>query len=394
MPPAGGDIMNPVRLRRIAFIWFAVAGVLLALYLARQLRAGLTDGMGHPFGEDFLNFWSGARLALTGQADAIYDLAHFHAFETGVVGAPIDLYHYSYPPVMWLLSAPFALLSYPLAWALWQGAGWAAFASAARRIAPEHGLLFAIALPAVLINAIGGQNGCWTAAILGWGLILIDRRPGLAGAILALFVVKPQLGWLIPVALIAARRWRALVAFMGGAALLLAATLPLYGIESWLAYARQAAMLKTVILEDGAGTWHRMLSVFVLVRHLGAPVALAYAAQAVASGAVALMVARVWRREGASERAKGVLAAGVLAGSLYVSDYDLVMAGLAALWFWPQAGERLRLGITAVILTPLLAAPVAMASGVALGALLLWPMLLGAVFLRRQPLRDRANSSH
>lgn len=393
MPPAGGDIMNPVRLRRIAFIWCAVAGVLLALYLARQLRAGLTDGMGHPFGEDFLNFWSGARLALTGRAEAVYDLARFHAFETGVVGAPIDLYHYSYPPVMWLLSAPFALLPYPLAWALWQGAGWAAFAGAARRIAPGHGLLLAIALPAVFINAIGGQNGCWTAAIIGWGLILIDRRPLLAGAILALFVVKPQLGWLIPVALVAARRWRALFAFVGGAALLLAATLPLYGIESWLAYARQAAMLKRVILEDGAGTWHRMLSVFVAVRHLGGPLAVAYVAQAVASGAVALTVALVWRREGASDRAKAVLAMGVLAGSLYVSDYDLVMAGLAAVWLWTQAGAWLRLAIAAVIVTPLVTAPLAMASGVALGALLLWPMLLGAVFLRHQPLRDRATPS-
>lgn len=394
MPPAGADIANPARLRRIAFIWCAVAGVLLALYLARQFRIGLTDGLGHPFGEDFLNFWSGARLALTGRAEAVYDLAAFHAFETAVAGAPIDLYHYSYPPVMWLLSAPFALLPYPLAWALWQGAGWFAFASAARRIAPGHGLLLAIALPAVFINAIGGQNGCWTAAIIGWGLILIDRRPVLAGAILALFVVKPQLGWLIPVALIAATRWRALAAFAATAALLLAATVPLYGIEPWIAYARQAALLKTVILEDGVGTWHRMLSVFVAVRHLGAPVAVAYTAQAAASGAVALMVAQVWRREGASDQAKGVLVMGVLAGSLYVSDYDLVMAGLAALWLWRQAGRRLRLAIAAAILTPLLAAPVAMESGIALGALLLWPMLLGAVFLRRQPLRDRPNPSH
>ncbi|MDO7835881.1 glycosyltransferase family 87 protein [Sphingobium sp. HBC34] len=387
-------MMRPDRLTRLARLWCMVAGVLLILYLARQWRVGMTDGLGHPFGEDFLNFWSGARLALTGHADAIYDLARFHAFETGVVGAPIDLYHYSYPPVMWLVSAPIALLPYPIAWAVWQGAGWVAFATAMRRIAPGRGLLIALSLPAVFINAMGGQNGCWTAAILGWGLILIDRRPVVAGAILSLFVVKPQLGWLIPLALLAGRHYRATAAFALTAVLLVAATLPLYGIEPWMAYARQAAMLKQVILEDGSGTWHRMLSVFVAVRHLGAPLALAYAAQAVASGAVALMVASLWRREGSGDRAKAVLATGVLAGSLYVSDYDLVIAGLPAVWLWPIAGPRLRGWIALATLTPLAAASLALTSGIALGAAMLWPMMVGAVFLCRPGLRDRATPSH
>ncbi|MCP1469955.1 hypothetical protein J3E64_001642 [Sphingobium sp. OAS761] len=379
--------IDPARLRRIARLWCIVAGILALLYLGRQLSCGMTDGMGHPFGEDFINFWSGARLAATGRVDIIYDLARFHAFETQVAGAPIDLYHYSYPPVMWLLSAPLGLVPYPLAWALWQGTGWTAFALAMRRLSPRHGLVAAAALPAVLINFLGGQNGCWTAAMLGWGLILLRDRPRLAGAILALFVAKPQLGWLIPLALLAGRQYRALAAFVLTAALLLAATLPLFGPDAWIAYARQGAMLKEVILEQGSGTWHRMLSVFVLVRHLGAPVAWAYAAQALASGAVAIMVARLWRSEGPTPRACAALATGVLAGSLYVSDYDCVMAGLAALWLWPAAGPDLRGRIALATLTPLVAAPAALASGIALGAGMLWPMLLGAVFLPRGAVR-------
>lgn len=365
-------------LRRVAFIWCGVAGLLLLAYLARQLGVGLTDGAGHPFGEDFLNFWSGAHLAVTGQAGIIYDIGRFHAFETGVAGAPIDLYHYSYPPVMWLISAPFGLLPYPIAWAIWQLLGWGAFALAVRQVAPGHWPLIALALPAPFINAMGGQNGCWTAAILGWGLILLRDRPMMAGMILALFVVKPQLGWLIPLALLAGRQYRALGAFLLTALALILVTLPLFGVESWIAYARQGALLKTVILEHGDGTWHRMISAFVLVRHLGATVTIAYMAQAAVSLIVAALILPIWRREGATHRAKALLVIGILAGSLYVSDYDCVMAAFAAIWLWPQATTEMRGRTMMMLAMPLFAAPMALVSGVALGALAPWPMLLGA----------------
>lgn len=368
---------DPAALQRLAWLWCGIAGLLLCLYLARQTSVGMTDGEGHPFGEDFLNFWSGARLALTGRADAIYDIGRFHAFETLAVRAPIDLYHYSYPPVMWLISAPFALLPYPLAWLAWQLGGWTAFALAARRITPTHWVLSSVALPAVFINAMGGQNGCWTAAILGWGLILLRDRPRLAGAILALFVVKPQLGWLIPLALLAGRRYVALAAFVATAALLLLATLPLFGLQAWTDYGQQGVLLKTVILEHGDGTWHRMISIFVLVRHLGAPVMLAYGAQLAASAIVALLVVQQWRVAEPGPRANAMLIMGILAGSLYVSDYDGVMIGLAALWLWPESDGAMRRWTGLAILMPLFAAPLALASGIAIGALALWPMLLG-----------------
>jgi hypothetical protein len=155
-------------------------------------------------------------------------------------------------------------------------------------------------------------------------------------------------------------------------------TLPLFGIDAWIAYVQQGSLLKSVILEHGDGTWHRMLSIFVLVRHGGAPIPLAYAAQAIASLTVALLVLRVWHREGPTARAKALLVLGALGGSLYVSDYDCVMVLLAALWLWPQATAQLRGRMALLLAMPLFAAPLALMSGVALGALALWPALLGA----------------
>ncbi len=175
--PPPRTMLDDALLLRVARMWCVIAAPLLIFYLSRQLTLGWTDGAGHPFGEDFINFWSGARLAQTGQWPTIYDLGAFHRFEESVVGASLDLYHYSYPPVAWLLTAPFGALPYFWAWALWQIGGWIAFALAVRRIAPNHAFLVALAAPAVFINALGGQNGCWTAAAIGWGLILLRRRP-------------------------------------------------------------------------------------------------------------------------------------------------------------------------------------------------------------------------
>ena len=62
-------------------------------------------------------------------------------------------------------------------------------------------LLLALASPAVLINAVGGQNGTWTAALLGGGLSLLERRPYLAGGLFGMMIYKPHLALLLPVAL-------------------------------------------------------------------------------------------------------------------------------------------------------------------------------------------------
>src|SRR5258707_10279692 len=105
---------------------------------------------------------------------------------------------------------PLGLMAYVPALLAWLAAGWYAFYRALRLAMPGQGtLLLALAAPAVFINAVGGQNGTWTAALFGGGLGLLERRPLLAGGLLGLLIYKPQLGLLIPVALLAGRHWRA-----------------------------------------------------------------------------------------------------------------------------------------------------------------------------------------
>ena len=63
--------------------------------------------------------------------------------------------------------------------------------------------LTALALsPACLINAIGGQNGFLSAALLLGGTLLIDRRPILAGVLFGLLTFKPHLGLVLAFAFV------------------------------------------------------------------------------------------------------------------------------------------------------------------------------------------------
>ena len=204
--------------------------------LLQQTKEGLSNGLGRPFGDDFVNYWSGAFLAFHGRVAEVYDFAAFHAFEQSVTAQSIQYYHYSYPPVLLLLTLPLAVIPYVPALFVWLGATWYAFYRALRLTGHAGALLLSLAVPALFINAVGGQNGAMTAALLGGGLMLVDRRPVIAGILFGMMIYKPHLALMLPFALLAGRRW--LVAFVTGAtaALLVATSVAVYGVDAWLHY--------------------------------------------------------------------------------------------------------------------------------------------------------------
>ena len=286
-----GQAMSAIQ-TTVARTFVAIAAPIYLYDLLQQTHDHLTNGAGRPFGDDFINFWSGAYLAWHGRVSEIYDPAAFHVFEQSVVGAPLSAYHYSYPPVLLLLTLPLAFMAYLPALLVWLAAGWYAFYRALRTAMPGQGVrLLALATPAVFINAIGGQNGTWTAALFGGGLILLERRPVVAGGLLGLLIYKPQLGLLVPVALLAGLHWRALAAAGAVAGALLALSAIWFGTDVWSEYLRNLGVLRQMILEDGTGVWHRFVSVFVGARRLGASVEVAYVIQAVA-GMLAYLITR------------------------------------------------------------------------------------------------------
>src|SRR5690606_33121265 len=170
---------------------------------------------------------------------------------------------------------------------------------------------------------IGGQNAYWTAALLGGGLVLLERRPAIAGILFGLLIYKPHLGLLIPVFLIAGRQWRAFFAASATVAALVAASVFAFGPEIWTDHLASVSKLRQWILEDGKDVFHRMLSVFVAARRLGLDVPTAYAIQAAVAVAAAAMVAVAWYRDAPAPIRYALAVLGTFLATPYLQDYDL-----------------------------------------------------------------------
>jgi hypothetical protein len=365
---------------------FVAAAVFVYFFdLLHQTHGHLLGAAGRPFGDDFINFWAGGFLALHGRAAEAYDPNAFHAFEQTIVGASLDGRVYVYPPVALLLCAPFAIIPYVPALFVWLSASWYAFYRALKLAMPGRGvLLLALAAPAVLINAIGGQNGCWTAALLGGGLVLLERRPYLAGVLFGLMIYKPQLALLLPVALIAGGHGRAFAAAAFTAGGLLIASTLWFGTDVWIEFLRVLGTTRQLFLEDGAGSWHRFVSVFVAAHRLGASVEAAYAIQAIVGLLACAAVAWVWFRDTPAGIRNAVLVLGTCLATPYLQDYDLVVGALVVAWLWQipvtEKTERaLQISAGLLLLLPLVAAALAHLTGLALGPLFIVPLLVIAL---------------
>jgi hypothetical protein len=375
LPVLGDDAL----IRRIAHVWIALAGAFFAFDLWRKTGVGLTDGDGRPIGDDFINYFSGGYLALHQRVADIYHWPTYHAFQGELVGAAVSPnYNYSYPPVALVLTLPFAVLPYLPALGVWLIGGWYAFYRALR-LATPNALLLALAAPAVFVNTYCGQNGVWTAALLGGGLSLLERRPFIAGVLFGLQAYKPHLALMVPVALLAGRQWKAMFAAAATVGLLALASLALAGIDGWRAFLDVMPLLRKVTLEDADAVWHRNVSIFMMVSRLGASLATAYAAQMLAAVLAAALVAYAWFKDAPAPARNAAVMIGVLLATPYLQDYDLVLGAFIAVWLTNldrESNAATRLACASILLMPLLASPLAKLTGLALGPLFVLPALL------------------
>jgi len=393
----GSDLpANPARLRLISWLWIGLATSAWLADLLQQTREGLSNGLGRPFGDDFVNYWSGAFLAFQGRVAEIYDFAAFHAFEQSITAQSIQYYHYSYPPVLPLLTLPLAFIPYVPALFVWLGATWYAFYRALKLTGHAGALLRSLAVPALFINAVGGQNGAMTAALLGGGLLLVDRRPVVAGILFGVMIYKPHLAVMLPAALLAGRRW--LVVFVTGAtaALLVVTSVAVYGVDAWLRYRLSIDVLRAVVLEDGTGVSHRMVSIFVFARHFGAGAAMSYAFQAVGALVAAVFIARAWWRDQPAHIRNAVLLIGTCLATPYLQDYDLVFGAFVVVWLQMAEIDSkvpvrwIRIAMAMILLLPLVNAPLAKFIGLSVGPLVFLPVFAILIYLGAEYARRRA----
>lgn len=392
------DWLTSERVRRIAVIFAVIAALLLAGDFWMRTRAGVADVDGDQIGRDFVNYWSGAKLAAQGIAAKAYDLDFFVAFQRAHTVPNGTLRWYGYPPVMMLLSLPLALTGFITGLILWWLAGYALIAALlARDIGWRWGLLAAFATPAALMNTLSGQNGCFSAGLMAGGVLLLKRRPWLAGALFGALCFKPHLAVLVPVALAAGGYWRSFIAAGLSAVALCGASALLLGTDAWGGFARNAP-INVHLLETMTGFWPRMPTPFVAIMTLGGGTTAAYALQIASGIAAALITAFVWRSP-ASMRVKGAaLIVATFLTTPYAWDYDLISITIAVGWLIVEARENSfapyeKIAMGVAIALPLLTMPLLATIQVQTGFLMLWPLLLTtarrAWMLRAQPLEAR-----
>ncbi|MBR0694145.1 glycosyltransferase family 87 protein [Bradyrhizobium lablabi] len=377
-----GDWLTPARTRAYCLILIGLACLAICGWIA--LSHDLVDRSGKPIGTDFSSFYAAGSLALEHNATEAYDMVAHHAREQRLFGPDTPYYSWLYPPSFFLLAAPLALLPYPLALALWQAMTFAVYlgviGAILRRARHDDGpvarlwLLAAAAFPAVFINLGHGQNGFLTAALLGGALVLLPRRPGLAGVLFGLLAYKPQFALVIPFALVAGGQWRSIMAATITVIALAGASLLLFGADAWTAFFASTETSRNLLLEQGNVGFEKLQSAFAAVRLWGGSVPLAYLVQGAVCAITAGCTAWVWRSPGADDIKAALLIAATALASPHILDYDLMLLAPAmAFLVAARAGaafldHEISL-LAAVWIAPLLARSLAGATGIPLGFL-------------------------
>jgi hypothetical protein len=278
---------------------------------------------------DFLVFYAASSLSLSGRPEAVYD-ARLKAEEKKILTGGFNR-SFLYPPTYLLLVLPLALLSFFTSLAVWNAMTLAGFVTLIRRAFPHELTIWAVlAFPATFQNVIRGQNGCLSVIFVGGGLLLLERYPFAGGVLLGLMSYKPNLFFLIPVALLAGHRWRALagtLATAGGLALL---SLAVFGPETWFAYGRQLLFI-TDIMQPGVLKEFN-ITFFGAATFLTNTPVLARLLQWLVMGVMVSLVAWSWSRTGSLAVKGSILVIGMMLFPPYAMIYDLTLLALPLAW--------------------------------------------------------------
>ncbi len=294
-------------------------------------------------------------------------------------------YTWAYPPTYFLLIAPLALFSYATAALIWMFGTLVLYCLGIHAILPRwSAVLAAAASPFALWSFLSGQNGFFTAALIAGVLALLDRRPVIAGILLGLLTLKPQLGLAFPVILILTGRWRVFTAATVTALLLALFSYLLFGAETWSAFFSALPQQAAAVLDRGEVVFRKQQSVHALVRLLGGGESLAWTMHIGVALAALGFTAWLWMQRVDDRLKAAALAMTALLSTPYLFIYDLPIlsvpvAFLASLGIERGfiAGERIAIAVLMPSLLLLAGTPV----GVPL-LLALW--LLIVLRLRRE----------
>jgi hypothetical protein len=341
MPPDATT--NPRRI--VLAIVLAVCGSVNALVLVWIVAR-------RPFlNADFLGFWAYPRFT---PLLSIYDPMAMMRFQQNLYPGYKSFYPFTYPPDALLFCGWMRGLGYNAARACWLIAGLAVFAAAGLalfrgRVVP---VLMLLASPAALLCIILGQSSFFIGAFLLGGFAALPRRPVLAGVLFGLLTLKPQMGLLLPLLLLARGEWRAIIAATLTAGLLVLLTCLALPPALWLLWLTSLPQIQHDYFAGGTNL-NIMITPAANLLHLGAGSGLAMSMQGLCALAAAACVFAVARR-GTYPAAVAVLLVAIFIAQPHAYAYDLVVLPAALLLGLPDRAWWLQALGLALYLAPLL----------------------------------------
>ena len=334
--------MRSIKIPRLILLLAAILG-LLGWALALLVLTWHIDVLGP--GTDWLAFYGAARAYLEGRLALIFDAAAFTAYLNADfawwLAQPVAFRPWVYPPSFLLLLVPFGGLSLANSYVVFELVSGAALVAALFTAGDRRDARWLVIGSAFLCfgaadNVMQGQNGFLTAALLIGGWRAIPRSPLLGGALLGLVTLKPQFYVLVPVALVAARQWKALGASIISAIALAALSAALFGIEAWLRWLDFA-------LHPGEWIANARLfgtSWFAFLAGHGVSWKLAEAGQMLVAAASAVVVYLSCRAAMPRDQQLAILLAATLVAAPHSSFYDTLLLAIAVtLWLADAAGR-------------------------------------------------------
>lgn len=332
--------------RRILLVLLLIGPAIVAAFAIATMIAdrGLLDPYGLIWFSDFTTYYLVGALAHTHDLAPLYNPEHYFEVSKEVLGFTESGRPLWYSPGFVLLLLPLGALPLVPALVIWSAINAASllvwvWGSGRRQWLLLLGLLF----PNATYSLAMGQNGGLTAALLGGGLLFLQRHPYIAGILIGAASIKPQLGLLFPLALAAGREWRAFFAATVTALLIALAGLIWFGMDAWIAHA--AALASTSDgLEEARLPVHMLVTVFSLARQFGFDGITPTLIQTVSALAMAALVVWVWwRYQDMKLRSSILIAAGFLA-TPYALAHDLPLLALPLIWWLLEIGKRPRYG--------------------------------------------------